>query len=66
MEIMWIHNGVGSSTMMLTGANVIDIAPSKYSIYDRRKVSDAIQEYAMSKKKKGMSIEDFISSSSEA
>lgn len=59
MEIMWIHNGVGSSTMMLTGANVIDIAPSKYSIYGRRKVSDAIQEYAMSKKK-GMSIEDFL------
>ena len=35
--------------VMLTGANVIDIAPSKYSIYGRRKVSDAIQEYAMSK-----------------
>jgi hypothetical protein len=29
MEIMWIHNGFGSSTTILTGANVIDIVPSK-------------------------------------
>ncbi len=35
VEIMRVHNGIGSSTTILTGANVIDIVPSEYSIYGR-------------------------------
>jgi hypothetical protein len=30
---MHLNNGIGSSTTILTGANVIDIVPSKYSLY---------------------------------
>jgi hypothetical protein len=33
MEIMKVQNGNGSSTTILTGANVIDIVPSEYSLY---------------------------------
>ena len=29
VEIMHLNNGIGSSTTILTGANVIDIVPSK-------------------------------------
>ena len=29
MEIMHFNNGIGSNTTILTGANVIDIVPSK-------------------------------------
>jgi hypothetical protein len=35
VEIMGAHNGIGSSTTILTDTNVIDIVPSEYSIYGR-------------------------------
>jgi hypothetical protein len=33
VEIMHLNNGIGNSTTILTGANVIDLVPSKYSLY---------------------------------
>ena len=33
VEIMHLNNGFGNSTTILTGANVIDIVPSEYSLY---------------------------------
>lgn len=35
MELMLLNFGLGSSTTILTGANVIDIGTSEYSIYVR-------------------------------
>jgi hypothetical protein len=32
MEIMLLNSGLGSSSTILTGANVIDIVTSEYSI----------------------------------
>ena len=33
VEIMHLNNGIGNSTTILTGANVIDIVRSKYFLY---------------------------------
>ena len=33
VEIMHLNNGFGNSTTILTGANVIDIVSSEYSLY---------------------------------
>ena len=35
---MHLNNGIGNSTKILTGANVIDIVPSKYSLYGPKSV----------------------------
>jgi hypothetical protein len=35
VEISHLKNGSGSSTTILTGANVIDIVLSEYSLYGR-------------------------------
>jgi hypothetical protein len=35
MEILNLKNGIGSNGTILTGANVIDIVPSEYSLYGR-------------------------------
>jgi hypothetical protein len=35
VEIMHLNNGIGSSTAILTGANVFDIVPSEYDVLYR-------------------------------